>query len=98
MYFVFAIKIRHIPVSRGKGKVTRKKGTKLFSYDNDHYNMVKFHPNICFEEDDFDPLTRKNDRLWLLWGMFKEYAKKIYNIKEYTRTKADSNFDFPQTA
>ena len=95
MYFVFAIKIRHMPVSRGNAKVTRKKGTKLFSYDNDHYNTMKFH---LIEEDDSDPLTRKIDRLRLLWGMFKEYAKKIHNIKEYPRTKADSNFDFPQTA
>ena len=52
MYFEFAIKTRHMLVSPGNGKITRKEMSKLLSFDYDHYDMIKRHQNVNFEEID----------------------------------------------
>ena len=46
MYFVFAIKTRHMSVSRDNGKIKRKKMSKLFPCDDDHCDMVKCRRNV----------------------------------------------------
>ena len=50
--------------------------SKLFSYDYDHYDVVKCHRNLNFEKMDTAPYTGKNDGFWLLWGICKEYIKQ----------------------
>ena len=35
--------------------------SKLFSYDYDHYDVVKCHRNLNFEKMDTAPYTGKND-------------------------------------
>ena len=49
-------------VSRGNGKITPKEMSKLFSWDYDHYEMVKCRRNVNFGEVDIEPSTGKNDR------------------------------------
>ena len=78
MYFVFAIKTKHMSVSCGNGKITRKEMSKLFSCGYDRYDMVKCHGNVNFEEIDTESSTGKNDGLLLLWGIFKKYIKQKY--------------------
>ena len=63
MYFVFAIKTRHISVSRDNGKISRKQMRKLFSCNYDHYDMGKCQLNVKFDEIDTEPLTGKSDGL-----------------------------------
>ena len=55
--------------------MTRKEISKLFSQIN-CYDMVKCHRNVNFEETDTERSTGKNDGLWLLWGISKEYIKQ----------------------
>ena len=55
---------------------SNKKNIKLFSYDHDHYDVVKRRQNLNFDKMDSAPYTRKNDGFWLLWGIFKEYIKQ----------------------
>ena len=50
--------------------------SKLIPCDYDHYNIVKCCWNVNFEEVDIEPLIGKNDKFWLLWGVFKEYIKQ----------------------
>ena len=55
--------------------------------------MVKSHGkksgrNENFEEMDTQHLTEKNDEVWLLWEIFKEYIKQ--NIIMAVLTKANS--------
>ena len=78
IYFAFAIKTRHKSVSRGNGKITRKEMSKLFlcGYLTTHYSMVKCLQNDNFEEIDTETSTGENDRVWLLWGIFKEYIRQ----------------------
>ena len=52
MYFEFSIKTRHMLVSPDNGKITRKEMSKLLSFDYDHYDMIKRHQNVNFEEID----------------------------------------------
>ena len=49
--------------------------TNLFSYDYDHYDVVKRRQNLNFEKMVTGSYTGKNDGFWLLWilGIFKEY-------------------------
>ena len=55
------MKTRHMSVSCGNGKITRKEISKLFSCD-DHYDIVKYRLNVNFEEIDTQPSAGKNDR------------------------------------
>ena len=55
--------------------------------------MVKSHGrksgrNENFEEMDTEHSTEKNDEVWLLWEIFKEYIKQ--NIVMAVLTKANS--------
>ena len=74
MYFVFAIKTKHMSVSCGNGKITRKEMSKLFSCGYDRYDMVKCHRNVNFEEIDTECSTGKNDGLYC-----EEYLRSILN-------------------
>ena len=91
MYFVFVIKTRHKSLSCDNGKITRKEMSKLFlcDYLTTHYSMVKCHGNVNFEEINSEPLTGKNDRFRLIWGIFKEHIKQ--NIIMAMLRKANSN-------
>ena len=89
MYFVLAIKTRHMSVSRDNVEVTRKEMSKLFSCHYDHYDMVNGRRNVNFENIDTEPATGKNDGFWLLWGIFKEYIKQ--NIIMAVLRKAHSH-------
>ena len=51
------MKTRHMCVSRNH----TAKISKLFLYDCDHYDMVKCHQNVNFEEIGTEPSTGKND-------------------------------------
>ena len=53
-------------------KSHEKKMSKLFSYDG----VVKCRRNLNFEKMDTASYTGKNDGVWLLWGIFKEYLKQ----------------------
>ena len=44
---------------RDNGKITRKKMSKLFSYDYHHYDVVKCRRNLNFEKKDTAPYTGK---------------------------------------
>ena len=57
-------------------KSHKKKMSKLFSYDFDHYDVVKCCRNLNFEKVDTAPYAGKNDGFWLQWGIFKEYIKQ----------------------
>ena len=46
---------------------------KLFSYDGVASEMS---PKSEFWKDGYCPYTEKNDGVWLLWGIFKEYLKQ----------------------
>ena len=61
-----------------KSHEKKKKMTKLFSYDYDHYDVVKCRRNLNFGKMVTTPYTGKNDEFWLLWilGIFKEYIKQ----------------------
>ena len=61
MYFVFSIKTKQMSVSHDKGKITQKKMSKSFSFDFDHYDMVKCHQNVNFEDIGIEPSTGKNE-------------------------------------
>ena len=56
--------------------------SKLFSYDG----VVKCHRNLNFDTASY---TGKNDRVWLLWGIFKEYLKQ--NIITAVLRKANTH-------
>ena len=57
MYFVFALKTRHMSVYLGNGKIAQKNvKKKLFSCD---YDMVKGRRNVNFEDIDTKPSTGK---------------------------------------
>ena len=47
----------------------KKEMSKLFSYDS----VVKCRQNLNFVKMDTASYTRKNDGVWLPWGIFKEY-------------------------
>ena len=64
--------------------------SKLFSYDYDHYDVVKCRRNLNFEEMDTTPYTGKNDGFWLLWGIFKEYIKQNFITEVFRKTNAHS--------
>ena len=66
--------------------------SKLFPSDYDHYDLVKCHQNMHFEEMDTEPWTGKNDGFWLLWGIFKEYFKQ--NIIMAVLRKANTHLSF----
>ena len=61
MYFVFAIKTRHMSISRDNSKITRKEMLKLFLCDYNHYDIVKCRLKVSFEEIDTEPSARKNN-------------------------------------
>ena len=63
--------------------------SKLFSYDYDLYNVVKCRRILNFEKMDSGPYAGKNDRFWLLRGMFKEYIKQ--NIITAVLRKANAH-------
>ena len=63
--------------------------SKLFSYDYYHYDVVKCRRNLNFEKMDTAPCTGKNDRFWLLWGIFREYIKQ--NIITAVLRKANAH-------
>ena len=63
--------------------------SKLFSYDYDHYDVVKCHRNLNFEKMDTAPYTGKNDGFWLLWEVIKEYIKR--NIITAVLRKANAH-------
>ena len=63
--------------------------SKLFSYDYDHYDVVKCHRNLNFEKMDTAPYTGKNDGFWLPWGICKEYIKQ--NIIKAVLRKANAH-------
>ena len=46
---------------RDNGKTTRKKMSKLFSYDFDHYDVAKCCRNLNFVKMDTAPYTGKID-------------------------------------
>ena len=64
MYFVFAIKTRHMSISRDNSKITRKEMLKLFLCDYNHYDIVKCPLKVIFEEIDTEPSARKNNEFW----------------------------------
>ena len=66
-----------------------KKLSTLFSYDYDHYNVVKCRQDLNFEKMGTAPYTEKIDGFWLLWGIFKEYIKQN-NMVVLTKTNAHS--------
>ena len=90
MYFVFTIKTKHMSVSCGNGKITRKEMSKLFSCGHDRYDMVKCHRNVNFEEIDTESSTGKNDGLLLLWGIFEEYIKQNIMMKVIKKESSHS--------
>ena len=51
-------------------------------------DVVKCSRNLNFEKMDAAPYTGKNDGLWLLWGIFKEYIKQ--NITAAALRKANA--------
>ena len=59
--------------------------SKLFSYDG----VVKCRRNLNFEKMDTASYTGKNDGVWLLWGIFKEYLKQ--NIITAVLRKANAH-------
>ena len=59
MYFVFAIKTRHMSISRDNSKITRKEMLKLFLCDYNHYDIVKYRLKVSFEEN--EPSAGKNN-------------------------------------
>ena len=66
-----------ISVSLDNGKMTRKEMPFFFLKLSLRYDdMVKCRRNVNFEEMDTEHSTGKNDKFWLLWGIFQE------NIKE----------------
>ena len=66
-------------------KSYEKKMWKLFSYDG----VVKCRRNLNFEKMDTASYTGKNDGVWLLWGIFKEYVKQ--NIITAVLRKANAH-------
>ena len=60
-----------------------------FSCDYGHYDIVKYHRNVNFEEIDTEPSTTKNDGFWLLRGLYKEYIKQ--NVIMTVLKKANSH-------
>ena len=71
-------------VCRDNGKITRKKMSKLFSYDG----LVKCRRNLNFEKGDTVSYTRENDGV--CWGMFKEYLKQIFFTAVLRKANAHS--------
>ena len=59
-------------VTPDDGKITRKKMSKLYSCDYDHYDMVKCRRNMNFEEIDTEPSTGKHDGFWTLGTRWME--------------------------
>ena len=70
-------------------KSNEKKMSKLFSYDYEHYNVVKHRRDLNFERMITAPYAGKNDGSWLLWGIFKEYIKQ--NIIAAVLIKANAH-------
>ena len=66
-------------------KSHEKKMPKLFSNDG----VVKCCQNRNFEKMDTAFYTGKNDGVWLLWGIFKEYLKQ--NIITAVLRKANAH-------
>ena len=64
--------------------------SKLFSCDYDHYDMVKSRRNVNFEGMESEPSKGKNDGLWLLWGIFKEYIKQNIIMAVLRKTNSHS--------
>ena len=60
--------------------------SKLFSYNGVASEMS---PKSEFWKDGYYPYTEKNDGVWLLWGIFKEYLKQ--NIITAVLRKANTH-------
>ena len=44
---------------RDNGKITQKEMSEAFSWDHDHYDLVKCRQNMNFEEMNTEPSTEK---------------------------------------
>ena len=66
-------------------KSYEKKMSKLFSY----VGVVKCRRNLKFGKMDTAPYTGKNDGVWLLWGIFKDYLEQ--NIITAVLRKANAH-------
>ena len=64
--------------------------SKLFSYDYDHYDVVKCRQILNFEKMNSASYAGKDDRFWLLWGTFKEYIKQNTFTAVLRKTNAHS--------
>ena len=53
--------------------------------------MVKCYRNVNFEEitDITEPSIEKNNKFWLVWGIFSDYIKQIINMAEWTKVNCD---------
>ena len=67
--------------------------SNIFSYDYDHYDVVKCGRNLNFEKMDTAPYTEKNDGFWFLWGICKEDIKQNIIKAEEKQTLIQLSFE-----